>query len=148
MSKKSRIFIVFAVVLAHCPSFGASGYNQCGGCRTSCHLKNGTRCRIQRTARHYVRHHNRHHQSFCYVYDPNYIPGVTIVSVPVVVEECDVSPDMQCCSVGDTYRHHGLIGGVLRLIFGICFGDGLRSAAVDDSNKANITNVSTGLRDE
>jgi len=128
--KGSRFVVAVAAAFVAAVSFGASGYHSCGHYRPTCHSVRVAHCHPH--VRHFVRPYGHHHcYGYEYEYDPYYIPGVAVVSTPVVVEECVVKPDVQCCSALDAYQHHGIIGGTLRLVFGICFGDNHRPVASD-----------------
>ena len=122
--------IALAVMLGICllakPSFAA---RPC--CHSACRkyaVRHGYSSAYCHAHRHY--HSYRYHAGSYCDSDPCSYYGVTFATPAVVVEEpvvvqrpVVVRPAVRCCSAIDAYQHHGLVGGTLRLVFGICFGD-------------------------
>lgn len=150
--KGIRFVIVLVAMLGSLVSFGAGRNRPCGcyrPCRPVC-VRRCYPCPPPPPVRHYIRPAG-FRRCVSYTRASCYMPVTTVVSSPVVVEECVVvAPDVQCCSAIDSYQHHGIIGGTLRLLYGICFGDGHRPVAsdrpvqtvpVDDANAQNCVDT-------
>ena len=122
---KSALAVALGVCLFATPLFACPRHH------SACH-KYAVRHGYSHVYGHAYRHypsHRYHAGSYC-VYDPYSYYGVTFATPAVVVEEpvvvpqpVVVRPAVRCCSATDAYQHHGLVGGTLRLVFGICFGD-------------------------
>ena len=125
-STETSLAVMLGICLLAMPIFAA---RPC--CHSACHkyaVRHGYSHAYSHAYRHYPSH-RYHVGSYC-CYDPYAYYGVTFATPAVVVEEpvvvpqpVVVRPAVRCCSAIDAYQHHGLVGGTLRLVFGICFGD-------------------------
>ena len=144
-STETSLAVMLGICLLAMPIFAA---RPC--CHSACHkyaVRHGYSHAYSHAYRHYPSH-RYHAGSYC-VYDPYSYYGVTFATPAVVVEEpvvvpqpVVVRPAVRCCSAIDAYQHHGLVGGTLRLVFGICFGDNHEPVVAHASAKVVASTMS------